>query len=402
MGQGASRSLGKNILAPVRQTFEQLIEDGVVTANPAARIGKYLKDKRGARATIEFLTPDEERVLLEAARVHFPRYYCVFLCALRTGLRIGELFGLQWGDLDIKGRFIEARRQVRDGKVIPTLKNRRIRRVDMSDQLAEALMGLLVERKRETLQKGWGRVPEWVFCNEEGRPLWKSTFERRVFHRLLQTAGLRRRRFHALRHTFASRLLQNRESPAYVKEQMGHSSIQVTVDIYGHLMPGANRARSGGGNGLVTATGRNPRATRETKGVTGVPVTPSFNWSGREDLNLRPHDPQSCALPGCATPRPSLALSQTRREGSRREQLSKGFQPLPHATKRGGRIRLPNAEVELLMLAPGFGLQPFLRAFEGESLVVEERLDPEDQVEIAPPIEPLARRVLLRTQQLEL
>ena len=85
-------------------------------------------------------------------------------------------------------------------------------------------------------------MPEWVFCNEEGRPLSKSTFERRVFHRLLETAGLRRMPFHALRHTLASRLLQNRESPAYVKEQMGHSSIQVTVDIYGHLMPGANRA----------------------------------------------------------------------------------------------------------------------------------------------------------------
>ncbi|MET0643179.1 MAG: tyrosine-type recombinase/integrase, partial [Candidatus Binatia bacterium] len=54
-------------------------------------------------------------------------------------------------------------------------------------------------------------------------------------------AKLRRIRFHDLRHTFASLLLQNGESPAYVKEQMGHSSIQVTVDIYGHLVPGGNR-----------------------------------------------------------------------------------------------------------------------------------------------------------------
>jgi integrase len=52
---------------------------------------------------------------------------------------------------------------------------------------------------------------------------------------------MRRVRFHDLRHTFASLLLQNGESPAYVKEQMGHSSIQVTVDIYGHLVPGGNR-----------------------------------------------------------------------------------------------------------------------------------------------------------------
>ena len=61
------------------------------------------------------------------------------------------------------------------------------------------------------------------------------------------------------RHTFASLLLQNRESPAYVKEQMGHSSIQVTVDVYGHLIPGANRQAV---DRLDDATGRNPRATK--------------------------------------------------------------------------------------------------------------------------------------------
>jgi len=58
---------------------------------------------------------------------------------------------------------------------------------------------------------------------------------------VLKKAGLRRIRFHDLRHTYASLLLQNRESPVYVKEQLGHHSIQITVDTYGHLVPGANR-----------------------------------------------------------------------------------------------------------------------------------------------------------------
>jgi hypothetical protein len=57
----------------------------------------------------------------------------------------------------------------------------------------------------------------------------------------LTDAGLRRVRFHDLRHSFASLLLQNGERLTYVKEQMGHSSINVTVDIYGHLVPGGNR-----------------------------------------------------------------------------------------------------------------------------------------------------------------
>jgi integrase len=58
---------------------------------------------------------------------------------------------------------------------------------------------------------------------------------------LLLKIGLRKVRFHDLRHTFASLLLQQGESPVYVKEQMGHSSIQVTVDLYGHLIPDGNK-----------------------------------------------------------------------------------------------------------------------------------------------------------------
>ena len=62
----------------------------------------------------------------------------------------------------------------------------------------------------------------------------------RVFLPVLAKAGIRRIRIHDLRHTFGSLLLQNGASIVYVKEQMGHSSIQVTVDTYGHLIPGAN------------------------------------------------------------------------------------------------------------------------------------------------------------------
>jgi integrase len=92
------------------------------------------------------------------------------------------------------------------------------------------------------------------------QPALEVNFERRVFHRIFAKAGLRRIRFHDLRHTFASRLLQNGESPAYVKEQMGHHSIKVTVDIYGHLVPGANRDAVD----RLDVTGRNLGATART------------------------------------------------------------------------------------------------------------------------------------------
>lgn len=73
-------------------------------------------------------------------------------------------------------------------------------------------------------------------------------------------AGLRYIRVHDLRHTFASLLIQNGESLAYVKEQMGHHSITITVDTYGHLVPGGNKAAVDQLDGLETTTIRNPDA----------------------------------------------------------------------------------------------------------------------------------------------
>jgi integrase len=69
-----------------------------------------------------------------------------------------------------------------------------------------------------------------------------DNLRRRVFQPLLVAAKVPEIRLHDLRHTYASLLIQNGESLAYVRDQLGHSSIQVTVDIYGHLVPGANRA----------------------------------------------------------------------------------------------------------------------------------------------------------------
>ena len=80
----------------------------------------------------------------------------------------------------------------------------------------------------------------WLFQSRQGTQSAPSKL-RKLFNRLLTDATLRRVRFHDLRHSFASLLLQNGESLTYVKEQMGHSSINVTVDIYGHLVPGGNR-----------------------------------------------------------------------------------------------------------------------------------------------------------------
>ena len=209
-------------------------------------------------------------LLLVTAQHYTPREYPLFLCALRTGMRLGELLGLQWGDIDFQGRFIEVRRNRVAGRTT-TPKNGKTRRVDMSMQLTQVLRALLTARKTEALQRGWKHVPDWVFCTEEGSPLDGDNLRHRVFYKVLAKAGLRRIRLHDLRHTFASLLIQNGESLAYVRDQLGHSSIQVTVDTYRHLIPGANRQAV---DRLDDATICNPHATRNDKGVTASAVTP--------------------------------------------------------------------------------------------------------------------------------
>jgi len=80
-----------------------------------------------------------------------------------------------------------------------------------------------------------------VFPSESGTPLEKNNLVRRHFEPALRRAGLRRLRFHDLRHTFASLLIDQGEHPKYIQAQMGHSSINVTMDTYGHLMNTVNQ-----------------------------------------------------------------------------------------------------------------------------------------------------------------
>ncbi len=230
---GSVRAIARTLSA----IFNNAIEDGIVTTNPAARPGRYVK-MENRRDKISFLIAEEVTLLLKTAKKELPRFYPFLLTALRTGMRKGELIGLQWGDIDWLGKFIEVRRSYSFGHMT-TPKNGKTRRVDMSDQLVAILRTLKAEVAEETLAGGKS-FGELVFPSEAGTPRDPSHVVRE-FNRALKKAGLRHIRFHDLRHTNASLLLQNGESPVYVKEQMGHHSIQITVDTYGHLIPGANR-----------------------------------------------------------------------------------------------------------------------------------------------------------------
>jgi hypothetical protein len=123
-----------------------------------------------------------------------------------------------------------------------TTKSGKERRVDLTRELRRVLLDLRDVQMLEAFKSGKEKVSGLVFPSETGRPLDGVNLYYRDFLPCLRAARLRRVTFHALRHTYASLLIQGGASLAYVKEQMGHSSIQVTVDIYGHLIPGANIA----------------------------------------------------------------------------------------------------------------------------------------------------------------
>lgn len=238
--KGLSPKSIENVSRTVSSILTQAVEDGHLTGNPAFRLGKHIRQGDHMKPEIRPFTREEAAAFLAVAKDSAPREYPLFMTALRTGMRLGELLGLEWGDIDFAGRFIEVRRNRVAGRVT-TPKSGKGRRIDMSSQLTEILRGLLTHRKEERLKRGWSELPDAVFCTEGGTPLDGDNLRHRVFYKTLDRAGLRRIRFHDLRHTFATLLIQNGESLAYIRDQLGHSSIQITVDTYGHLVPGANR-----------------------------------------------------------------------------------------------------------------------------------------------------------------
>jgi integrase len=125
----------------------------------------------------------------------------------------------------------------------------------MSNRLTAILNDLLSKKRAVALRKEMAKEPgerrdaaavvnevmeDWLFTTPQGTQLDPSNL-RKVFYRLLVAAKLRRVRFHDLRHTFATLLIQQGEGLPYIRDQLGHSSIKITVDTYGHLVPGGNR-----------------------------------------------------------------------------------------------------------------------------------------------------------------
>jgi integrase len=225
----------KSFMTTLVAILNSAVEDGVIPNNPAARLGKVVRQDQGEVIEIEIFTSDELDTALGVAERDWPEYYPCFLTLARTGMRLGEVMALKWEDVDWAARVIVVRRSSRRGRTGIT-KTGKTRRVDMSRQLVAALRTWQSLHEAEAAVAG-REASEWVFPNLRGANA--DTNVRRVWRRILRRAGLRYRKVHTLRHTFASLLLAARESVLYVQEQLGHHSAAFTFARYGHFVPRA-------------------------------------------------------------------------------------------------------------------------------------------------------------------
>lgn len=245
----SERGLAKNTIrlaiASFRVVLSAAVEDGILVSNPALRLGQFVQTDKPERKAMA-MEPEEVDKFLAASREHLAEYYPLFLVALRAGLRQGEIIGLEWGDFqfgqneDDQNRYIFVQRRWYRGSS-GTPKGGKGRRVDMSRELRRVLLDLRAQRLLQAHKQGRASIAgDLVFPDKDGKPLRARKLLESYFVPLLQRAGLRRFRFHDLRHTFGSLLIEAGAPLPYVRDQLGHSSIQITADKYVHLIPRRN------------------------------------------------------------------------------------------------------------------------------------------------------------------
>jgi len=242
-GMGLSRNSVRRVISLLAEILSAALDDRLIERNAAVRILRSRKDKE-EKFQPSPLTRDEQTKLLNAARAESLERYALLLVALRAGLRRGEVVALQWGDIQFGAddmnvsRFIEVRRNYVYGR-FTSPKSHKSRRVDMSPELRRTLLELRDTRLFEAFAAGNSSIAEeFLFPSTTGSVLDPDNMIRDQFLPTLQTAGIRAIRFHDLRHTFGAMLIAAGAPLNYVKEQLGHASIQITVDTYGHLIPG--------------------------------------------------------------------------------------------------------------------------------------------------------------------
>jgi integrase len=212
-----------------------------------------------------------------AANTAAPYGNMVMLAAL-TGLRQGELFALRDRNVDLEAKTLMVENGVYKGEFWPVKTRASRRRVDLSATALRVLRQQLLARKPNDLTL--------VFPSPEGAILQDDNFRHRVFSPAVRRTKLTGFRFHDLRHTYAALMVAAGAHPKYLQAQMGHSSIRVTLDLYGHLFPDANRGVLDALDAVTAPSTPHGISDRRQVGQQKVPVTRYFE-SGSDGTRTR-------------------------------------------------------------------------------------------------------------------
>ena len=237
----------------------------LIPNNPCDAIQRP-KAKRHEMVT---LNAAQAKALWQAARSD--RFFALFVLATITGLRRGELLGLQRDDVDVRRRSLRIRRSVNyvDGKVVigEVKKERSRRRVEMPALAARIVRDHLARLDREQKKKS-----PWVFPSATGTAMSPRNLVWQHFKPILKEAKLPNIRFHDLRHTAATLLFELGAHPKIVQEMLGHASVQYTLDIYSHVTPTIQRDAANrmgrlfaSENGITMAVRKRKKRTHQTE-----------------------------------------------------------------------------------------------------------------------------------------
>lgn len=238
LAEGLSTTTTRHVHAVLHRALESAVRLGLVARNVADMVDAPRKQ----RVEIHPLTREESRQLLATAEGD--RLETLFVLALATGMRQGELLALRWRDIDLeRGRLsVMATLKRREGRAVwaQTKTKQSRRQISLAPPVVEALRQHRHRQRIERLAAG-AAWQEWedlglVFVDEIGMPLTDWHIRNRLW-RLLRQASAPRVRFHDLRHTCATLLLSQGVNPKIVSEMLGHSSVAITLDIYSHVLP---------------------------------------------------------------------------------------------------------------------------------------------------------------------
>ncbi|WP_219835363.1 site-specific integrase [Paenibacillus sp. R14(2021)] len=228
----------------LKNIFSRAVEWKLIKSNPAADI----KKPKVIRKEIEVYDEEEVSMLFEFLEKEPLKWRMMIMLAITTALRRGELVGLEWKHIDLNKGILEVKQSISHSingqRIISEPKTAKSkRRVSLSDTVVEHLKDYSLEsrKKRLVLGDAWkGGDHFFVFTNDEGNAYYPES-PYLWFRNFLKKHGLKYIRFHDLRHTSATLLINKGVHAKLISERLGHSNISTTMNVYGHALQSADK-----------------------------------------------------------------------------------------------------------------------------------------------------------------